>query len=192
MRETPESPAKGANVVNTGQQVVQRSWWIALFPMVVAYVADLWSKEAVLATMEQGESRAVLEPLLYWRFIRNPGAAFSIGVEYTWIFTIVQAVGLIVVTYLILRRARTTTWLITLGALAGGIAGNLTDRLFREPGFGVGHVIDFISVPNFAIFNVADSFIVVSIIVIVLLVMVGKTMDGMPEKTAESSSHDNT
>ena len=179
-------------MVNTGQRVLQRSWWIALLPMVVAYGADLWSKEAVLSTMEQGESRAVFEPLLYWRFIRNPGAAFSIGVEYTWIFTIIQAVGLIVVTYLILRRARTMTWLIALGALAGGIAGNLTDRLFREPGFGVGHVIDFISVPNFAIFNVADSFIVVSIIVIVLLVMVGKTMDGMPEKTAKSSSHDNT
>lgn len=179
-------------MVHTGQHSVQWSWWIAILPMVVAYCADLWSKEAVLTTMEQGESRAVLEPLLYWRFIRNPGAAFSIGVEYTWIFTIIQAVGLIVVTYLILRRARTTTWLITLGALAGGIAGNLTDRLFRDPGFGVGHVIDFISVPNFAIFNVADSFIVVSIIVIVLLVMTGKTMDGIPEKTADISSHDNT
>lgn len=177
-------------MVSTDQPAVQRSWWIALLPMVVAYLADLWSKEAIRATMHQGESMAVLEPLLYWRFIRNPGAAFSIGVEYTWIFTIIQALGLIVVVYLILRRARTMIWLVTLGALAGGIAGNLTDRLLREPGFGVGHVIDFISVPKFAIFNVADSFIVVSIIVIVLLVMMGKNMDGTPEKSVESSSHD--
>lgn len=72
-------------------------------------------------------------------------------------------------------------WLLTLGALGGGIAGNLTDRLFREPGFGIGHVIDFIAVPNFAIFNLADSFIVVSIIVIVILVMRGKTIDGKPD-----------
>lgn len=92
--------------------------------------------------------------------------------------------------YLIVFRARTTPWLITLGALGGGIAGNLTDRLFREPGFGVGHVIDFIAVPNFAIFNLADSCIVVSIIVIVILVMRGKTLDGRPEEhpTATASS----
>src|SRR5699024_8198356 len=80
VRETPESPAKGANVVNTGQQVVQRSWWIALFPMVVAYVADLWSKEAVLVIIEQDEGISVLETLLYCRFILYLGAAFSIGV----------------------------------------------------------------------------------------------------------------
>lgn len=167
--------------------VPQRRWWIALIPLVVAYIADLWSKEAVLATMQEGERIPVLEPLLSWHFIRNPGAAFSIGTDFTWIFTIIQAVGLVVVLYLIVFRARTTPWLITLGALAGGIAGNLTDRLFREPGFGVGHVIDFIAVPNFAIFNVADSCIVVSIGVIVVLVMRGKTLDGRPETSDQAA-----
>ena len=168
-------------MAHPGQEAPQRHWWIALIPLVIAYVADLWSKEAVLENMAEGERIPVLGPVLSWHFIRNPGAAFSIGTDYTWIFTIIQTVGLLVVLYLIVFRARTTPWLITLGALGGGIAGNLTDRLFREPGFGVGHVIDFIAVPNFAIFNLADSFIVVSIIVIVLLVMRGKTLDGKPE-----------
>lgn len=174
----------------TEHDVPQRSWWIALIPLAVAYLADLWSKEAVLANMQEGERIPVLEPLLSWHFIRNPGAAFSIGTEFTWVFTIIQAVGLLIVLYLIVFRARTTPWLITLGALGGGIAGNLNDRLFREPGFGVGHVIDFIAVPNFAIFNLADSCIVVSIIVIVILVMRGKTLDGRPEEhpTATASS----
>lgn len=174
----------------TEHDVPQRSWWIALIPLAVAYLADLWSKEAVLANMQEGERIPVLEPLLSWHFIRNPGAAFSIGTEFTWVFTIIQAVGLLIVLYLIVFRARTTPWLITLGALGGGIAGNLNDRLFREPGFGVGHVIDFIAVPNFAIFNLADSCIVVSIIVIVILVMRGKTIDGRPEEhpTATASS----
>lgn len=172
------------------QQPPHRAWWIALFPLAIAYVADLWSKEAVLANMQEGDRIPVLEPLLTWHFIRNPGAAFSIGTEYTWLFTIIQAVGLIIVLYLILAKARTSPWLLTLGALGGGIAGNLTDRLFREPGFGTGHVIDFIAVPNFAIFNIADSFIVVSIIVIVLLVMMGKTMDGLPEDTDDAQHAD--
>ena len=49
------------------------------------------------------------------------------------------------------------------GLLLGGVLGNLTDRLFREPGFGVGHVVDFIYTPWMmpAIFNVADIAIVV-------------------------------
>lgn len=163
------------------QEVPQRSWWIAFIPLVIVYLADLWSKEAVLANMEESDQIPVIEPLLSWHFIRNPGAAFSIGTDYTWIFTIIQAIGLLLVLCLIILRARTLPWLITLGVLGGGIAGNLTDRLFREPGFGVGHVIDFIAVPNFAIFNIADSCIVVSIIVIVILVMRGKTLDGKPE-----------
>lgn len=175
-------------MANHDQQVQQRAWWIALIPMIIAYIADLWSKQSVLANMQEGERIPVIEPVLNWHFIRNPGAAFSIGTEYTWIFSIIQAVGLLIVLNLILFRARTMPWLLTLGALGGGIAGNLTDRLFREPGFGVGHVIDFIGVPNFAIFNIADSFIVVSIIVIVLLVMTGKTLDGLPEKSDDKPS----
>lgn len=175
-------------MAKTFKSVPQRAWWIALIPMVVAYFADLWTKEAVLANMTEGQRIAVIEPILSWHFIRNPGAAFSIGTDYTWIFTIIQAAGLLIVLYLIVFRARTTPWLITLGCLAGGIAGNLTDRLFREPGFGVGHVVDFIALPNFAIFNIADSFIVVSIIVIVILVMMGRTLDGKPE--TDNAAHD--
>lgn len=178
-------------MANPEQPVQQRAWWIALIPLVIAYVADLWSKETVLATMEEGERIGVIEPIISWHFIRNPGAAFSIGTDYTWIFTIIQTVGLIIVLYLVVHRARTLPWLLTLGALGGGIAGNLTDRLFREPGFGTGHVIDFIAVPNFAIFNIADSFIVVSIIVVVILVMMGKTMDGLPEKSDTPVANDN-
>src|SRR5699024_1090851 len=160
--------------------------------MVIAYIADLWSKEAVLANMTEGQRIPVIEPILSWHFIRNPGAAFSIGTEHTWIFTIIQAAGLLIVLYLIVFRARTLPWLITLGCLCGGIAGNLTDRLFLEPAFGIGHVIDFIAFPNFAIFNIADSFIVVSIIVIVILVMMGKTLDGQPETddTTQDPSND--
>lgn len=173
-------------MAQSGQDVPQRNWWIALIPLAITYVLDLWSKQTVLENMQEGERIPVVEPVLSWHFIRNPGAAFSIGTDYTWIFTIIQTAGLIIVLYLIVFRARTTPWLLTLGALGGGIAGNLTDRLFREPGFGVGHVIDFIAVPNFAIFNVADSFIVVSIIVIVLLVMLGKTLDGRPDPVEQA------
>src|SRR5699024_8376578 len=75
-------------------------------------------------------------------------------------------------------------WAIVLGCLLGGVLGNLTDRLFREPGFAVGHVVDMISMPWMmpAIFNVADIFIVCGMISVALLVILGIRFDGTREK----------
>ena len=130
--------------------------------------------------MAEGQVIDVLPPLLRWHFIRNPGAAFSIGEDHTWVFTIIQAAVAVFVVVL-LFRVRSTVWAIALGGLLGGVLGNLTDRLLRPPGFGVGHVVDFIALPNFAIFNIADSLIVCSMIGIVLLMFTGRRLDGTRE-----------
>lgn len=154
-----------------------RSGWLALIPFIPGLVADQITKWIVVDTMTEGEKIAVLPPLLHWHFIRNPGAAFSIGQDYTWIFTILQAAAAIVVTVL-LFRVRSKVWAVAFGALLAGVLGNLIDRLFREPSFGMGHVVDFIALPNFAIFNIADSLIVCSMIGIALLVLTGRHLDG--------------
>ncbi|MFC0580842.1 signal peptidase II [Micrococcoides hystricis] len=138
----------------------------------LGYILDQVTKFWVLSNMHEGETIPVLPPVLSWHFVRNPGAAFSMGTEYTWVFTIIM----VVVAAYVIYKFRTTTskiWLIVMGTLLGGILGNLTDRLFQEPGFGLGHVIDFIAVPNFAVFNVADSLIVCSMIVICILLIKG-------------------
>ena len=136
----------------------------------MGYGADQLTKWWVETGMREGQSITVIDGLLWWRFIRNPGAAFSMGESHTWIFTIVMAVVAVVVV-VVLPRARNLWWLLALGGLLAGVLGNLTDRLFRLPGFGVGHVVDFISVPRFAIFNIADSFICVCIAGIALLTL---------------------
>lgn len=157
-----------------------RAGLLAVLPLLVGYALDLATKLLVVHYMDEGQRIEVLPPVLSWVFIRNSGAAFSIGEDYTWVFTIIQAVAAIVVVAL-LFRVRSKTWAITLGFLLAGILGNLTDRLLREPGFGLGHVIDFISVTNFAIFNIADSLIVCSMIFIAILVLRGLRMDGRTE-----------
>lgn len=144
---------------------------------VLAYVLDQGTKLWVERTMELGQSIVVVPGLLRWYYILNPGAAFSIGTDVTWVFTIVQAV-VAVVALVALLRARSWAWGLALGGLLGGVLGNLTDRLFRPPSFGQGHVVDMISVPNFAVFNVADSFIVCSIIGLCLLMVTGRGLDG--------------
>jgi signal peptidase II len=164
----------------TGRTPRRHRGWIALLVVAVGYVLDQLTKRWVETTMIEGQVIDVLPPLLRWHFIRNPGAAFSIGEEHTWVFTIIQAAVAVFVVVL-LFRVRSTVWALALGGLLGGVLGNLTDRLLRPPGFGVGHVVDFIALPNFAIFNIADSLIVCSMIGIVLLMFTGRRLDGTRE-----------
>jgi signal peptidase II len=84
------------------------------------------------------------------------------------------------------RRIRSLRWAAVFGLLLGGTVGNLFDRLFREPGFGVGHVIDFLQLYLFpAIFNVADIAITSAMTLFIILTILGVGLDGV--RTARAS-----
>lgn len=144
----------------------------------VVYGFDQLSKFLIVESMQEGDQVAVLGPVLHFHFVKNSGAAFSFASGSTWIFSIVAAsVTVFIIWYA--RRIRSVSWAILFGMLLGGTTGNLTDRLFREPGFGVGHVVDFIQVWGFpAIFNIADSFIVASMGLFIILSLRGSRLDG--------------
>lgn len=145
--------------------------------------ADQFVKYLTIAHLPQEQVVPVLGGFLQLFYIRNSGAAFSIGAGYTWVFTIALAVVACVIVWKAFS-VRARLWAVVLGALLGGVLGNLTDRIFREPGFGVGHVVDMISMPWMlpAIFNVADIFIVCGMISIALLIIVGLRLDGTRER----------
>lgn len=153
---------------------------------VLAWGLDQLTKRVVETSMELGEQIEVLPPVLYWQYHLNPGAAFSIGTDFTWFFTLVMVGVLSFVIWHSRRLGGSWLWTIGLGGLAGGVSGNLTDRLFRPPSyvdgsfesFGQGHVVDMIAVPGFAIFNVADSFIVCCMIGICAMMLFGLEIDG--------------
>jgi len=65
-----------------------------------------------------------------------------------------------------------------MGALLGGALGNLSDRLFRAPGLGRGHVVDWIQLPHYPVFNLADAAVVCGAIAMVLLSVFGRDLDG--------------
>ena len=76
-------------------------------------------------------------------------------------------------------RIRSLAWATMFGLVLGGALGNVTDRLFREPSFGQGHVVDFIQVWGFpAIFNGADIAVVSSMGLFILLSLRGVGLDG--------------
>ncbi len=146
------------------------------------YGLDQLSKYLVVTNLTEGEVVPVLGTVLQWQFVRNPGAAFSLASGMTWIFTILAA-GVITFIVWFARRIRSIAWALVFGLLLGGVLGNLTDRLFREPSFGLGHVVDFISTPWMlpAIYNVADIAIVSSMVLFMILTIRGVGLDGTRE-----------
>jgi signal peptidase II len=147
------------------------------------FVADLVSKTIVVATLSDRAPVRLLGGLLTLRELRNSGAAFSIGTSVTVVFTLI-ALGVIVAILRTARRLRSVPWAVTLGLLLGGAAGNLGDRLFRSPGFLRGHVVDWIELPHWPVFNVADSCIVCGGILAVLLAARGVPLDGRRHQAA--------
>jgi len=143
----------------------------------VVFVADLVSKTIVVATLSHRAPIRLLGGFLTLRELRNSGAAFSIGTSVTVVFTLI-ALGVIVAILRTARRLRSIPWAVTLGLLLGGAAGNLGDRLLRSPGFLRGHVVDWIQLPHWPVFNVADSCIVCGGILAVLLAARGISIDG--------------
>lgn len=172
-------PPPSADAAQPPTRKPRRAVLLSLFAgfALFAYVFDQLTKLWVTGTMTEGERIPVLPPLLHWYYIRNSGAAFSIGENVTWVFTIIMAAVSVAILFQ-LRKLGSAWWALALGLLLGGALGNLTDRLFREPSFAMGHVVDFIQLPNFAIFNIADSAVVSSVVIICLLTLRGITLDG--------------
>jgi signal peptidase II len=139
---------------------------------------DQLAKHWVVNNLTIGETVPFLGDFLRLTFVKNPGAAFSLASGSTWIFSIVAA-AVVVVIVLFARRITSLAWATVFGLLLGGVLGNLGDRLFREPGFGVGHVVDFLNLWMFpAIFNIADVAIVSAMGLFILLTVRGVGFDG--------------
>jgi signal peptidase II len=149
-----------------------------LFAVAAAvYVTDVVTKAIVVATLSGHRPVRLLGGLLHLLVLRNSGAAFSIGTSMTVVFTLI-ALGVIFFILRTSRRLRSLPWAITLGLLLGGATGNLTDRLLRSPGVFRGDVVDWIQLPHWPVFNVADSAIVCGGILAVLLAARGYGLNG--------------
>ncbi|MCW2854797.1 MAG: peptidase signal peptidase [Marmoricola sp.] len=152
---------------NSGVTTTTSRAGLILAIAVLAWGIDLATKIVAQHQLADRGPVDVIGSLLRLNLTRNPGAAFSAGTSITPVISVFACVALVVVA-LVARRVRTTTWAWAIGLLLAGIAGNLTDRLFREPGPLRGHVVDFLELPHWPIFNVADICINVAAALIIL------------------------
>jgi signal peptidase II len=155
----------------------------------IVVALDIVSKVLVAAKLPLTHRPVrLLDGAIYLDQTRNAGAAFGTATGFTAILTVV---ALIVVAVIVrtAARLRSTAWAIALGLVLGGAIGNLVDRIFRSPGVGRGHVVDWISVfgpegQHWPIFNLADSAIVCGAILSAVLAVLGIDIDGRASRRA--------
>ena len=182
-----------ANEVTTAHSTPRRLLYLAVVIVAVpVYLADQLTKAWATANLQPDLPRELIGSVLQLNLIRNSGAAFSIGTGATWVLTTI-ACSVVVFILVFARRLGSRGWAFALGLLLAGSLGNLTDRMFRAPGPGRGHVVDFLQLPHFAIFNVADSAIVCAAVLIAVLAFRGINIDGTrasSDKTIQSKQSD--
>ncbi len=177
----PES-SEAASVPTPRRRVVP----LFLAVVAAAWVVDQLTKVLAVRHLDGRPDVPLVGDLLVLHLTRNPGAAFSTGTEYTVVLSCLAVVAVCVVLYLSLR-VRSVLWAAGLGLLLAGVSGNLTDRVLREPGPMRGHVIDFLMLPNWPVFNIADICINVAAGVILLQAFRGVRLDGTRDVEEESA-----
>jgi signal peptidase II len=180
--------ARGASLTSDTGPTSNRSRTGLLFGIAVAaWLVDVITKVIAEKKLAGQDPVELIGTLLQLNLTRNPGAAFSTGTGMTPLISVFAIVAFVVVIWLAFR-VRSTLWAWAFGLLLAGIAGNLTDRLFREPGPLRGHVVDFLQLPHWPVFNIADICINIAAVLIVVQSLRGIRLSG--ERIVEPAKTD--
>lgn len=148
---------------------------------------DLATKKWAVSALSDGRTVPVWGELIQFQLTYNPGAAFSAGSEFTTAISAFAMFAALVV-IVVIFRVRNWWWGVVLGLLLAGILGNLRDRLFEPPAPMRGHVIDFIMLPHWPVFNVADILINLAGVAAFILIIKGVSLRGGKAPASESAN----
>jgi signal peptidase II len=151
--------------------VIRRQMAIGLGISAAVVALDLITKRYAATTFKT-DPVEVIPGVLDFVYTENFGASFSMLQDLGWFLSLAAALAAGIVVNA-LRHVRPIGEVIAFGLIGGGAVGNLVDRLARGDGLANGGVIDWIRLPNFPVFNVADSSITIA--VVLLLVMAWRT-----------------
>jgi signal peptidase II len=172
LTEDASSPSESGPVPSR-----RRSVAVLVTIFLLTYAADQVTKWLAVDRLTGKPDKGLVGDFLVLHLTRNAGAAFSTGTGYTPLFTSLAIAAVLVVVWLA-RRLHNTGWAIAFGLLLAGICGNLTDRILRSPGVLRGHVVDFLMLPHWPIFNVADTCINLAAALILVQAFRGIRLDG--------------
>ncbi len=180
-----EAPAGGVEA--PPPQTTPRRLRLLLSVAGVVLALDVVTKVLAVKLLPPGQPVSIIGDTVTWTLMRNSGAAFSMATGYTWVLTLI-ATGVVVGIFWMGRRLVSPWWAVGLGMILGGAMGNLVDRFFRAPGPLRGHVVDFLSVGWWPVFNVADPSVVGGAILLVVLSIFGFDFDTVGRRKSDEDT----
>ena len=155
-----QAEGRTALAVQRWRTLLSVAWFI--------WILDLASKAWAVNQLAHHEPVRVLGSFFQLTFVRNSGAAFSFATNSTLFLSLFAVTVLIGIAYFA-PKITSRGWSIVLGLVMGGSLGNLMDRIFREPAFFRGQVIDWMQLPHWPVFNIADAAIVTAAVLSLIL-----------------------
>ena len=153
-------------------------WWVFAL-MLGVVVLDQITKWLAVVYLKSIDTLPLWQDVLHLTYYENPGAAFGILTEHRWVFMIISTLAIIALSYYLIRQRPENFWVkLSLGMIVGGGVGNMIDRVI------LGYVIDFIDfcLIDFAIFNIADSFVTVGAGIMIVYLIVDLVRESRKEK----------
>lgn len=145
--------------------------------LIIAFIilADQISKYSAVKYLKNSKAKIIIENFFQFNYVENRGAAFGILEHKRMFFIIITLAIIIFLSFYLIKNHSSLSLLsrLSFSMLIAGAAGNLIDRI------RLGYVIDFISfrlkgVYSFPVFNLADTFIVLSTILVVIIILFDK------------------
>lgn len=180
---TATTPATPATTTRAPRRLLVGLFALAAFVIAADQLSKWWAE----ANLSGGENIPIIGDLLSFQLVYNPGAAFSLAEEFTWVLTIIAAIAVVAITWYA-WTVQSRAWAVALGMLLGGAITHLGDRLFRDPGFARGHVVDFINYNGYFIGNIADIALVGGAIMIVIISIMGIAAKPEPATTSDADA----
>ncbi|MFC1548926.1 signal peptidase II [Candidatus Omnitrophota bacterium] len=148
---------------------IHREIILAYSAVSLIFLLDQISKQIIVTLFQQGRSIPVIKNIFHLTLVYNTGAAFGILKAHSWLFVVISFLAIIVINYFLLMkydilRLREKT---ALCFILAGTLGNLVDRL------RLGYVVDFIDFRVWPVFNLADSFITVGVVILGWSILMG-------------------
>lgn len=140
--------------------------------IVLLIVLDQLVKWAIVSNIKLGEVKGFIPSIMSLTYLQNTGAAFSILENQQWLFTIITLVVIGGAIWYLIKNIKGSFWLISgLTLIIAGGLGNFIDRLRQ------GFVVDMFQVDfiNFAVFNVADTYLTFGVLIMLLVIIKEET-----------------
>jgi signal peptidase II len=149
---------------------------------VFVLAADMISKYLIQKFMDPYESIPILKNIFHLTYVQNTGGAFSILEGHTSLLVFVSSMVILAMIYILIKNPiRERAFGIVMAMILGGAVGNLADRL------RYGYVVDFLDFRIWPVFNIADCFVVIGVLILAYLIIFHPEFQSLSDKTGGKS-----